>query len=98
MTAAHFRRTGRGVREPYKTLLAVSEAIASNRDLGLFHELAGRLRQVARFDYLALVLHDPAVNTLRVHVLEPAVSEHGSCVDLPVEGRPAGRVWQTQQP
>ena len=47
------------------------DAIASHRDLpALFHELAGRLEQVVRFDYLSLVLHDPATNTMRLHVLE----------------------------
>ena len=52
-------------------MLAVSEAIVSHRDLpALFHELAGRLQQVVRFDYLALVLHEAATNTMRLHVLE----------------------------
>ena len=47
--------------QEYRTLLAVSEAIISHRDLReLFHELAGRLHQMVRFDYLGLVLHDPA--------------------------------------
>ena len=37
----------------YQALLAVSEAIVSHRDLSaLFQELAGRLHQVVRFDYL----------------------------------------------
>jgi len=37
----------------YQALLAVSEAIGSHRDLSaLFQELAGRLHQVVRFDYL----------------------------------------------
>src|SRR5579885_2970426 len=56
----------------YQLLLAVSEAIVSNRDLpALFHELAGYLHPVVRFDYLALILHDPALDVLRLHVLEP---------------------------
>ena len=55
----------------HRALLAVSEAILSHRDLSaLFHELAGRLHQVVRFDYLALMLHDAVGNTLRLHVLE----------------------------
>src|ERR1700747_1937561 len=41
----------------YQALLAVSEAIVSHRELSaLFHELAGRLHQVVRFDYLVLYL------------------------------------------
>jgi formate hydrogenlyase transcriptional activator len=78
-------------------LLAVSEAIASHRDLpALFHELAGRLQQVVRFDHLALFLHKAEDNILRVHVLEPP----GPCLPsaLPVGDVPAGLVWQTQEP
>src|SRR5919204_6820634 len=84
----------------YRTLLAVSEAIISQRDLpALFHNLADRLRQVVRFDHLILVLHDAANNTMRRHILE---SSDPSPVQAPgalaVEEGPAGWVWQTQQP
>ena len=48
-------------RQQYRTLLEVAEAIVSHRDLqALFHDLAGRLRQVVHFDYLILVLHEAA--------------------------------------
>jgi hypothetical protein len=58
-------------RQQYRTLLAVSQAIVSHRDLEtLFQELGVRLHQVARFDFLSLVLHDAASNTMRLHVLE----------------------------
>jgi formate hydrogenlyase transcriptional activator len=81
-------------------LLAVSEAIAAHRDLSaLFHELAGRLQQVVRFDYLALVLHDAASDTLRLHVLEatgPTVPS--GPVSIPVGETPAGLAWAAQQP
>src|SRR5260370_28393898 len=84
----------------YRALLAVSEAIVSQRDLStLFHELANRLHQVVRFDYLGLVLHEAASNTMRPHVLEafgPAPPLSASSV--PVEGDPAGSGLQTQQP
>ena len=71
MTSAHLDGQATATGEPYRALLAVSEAIASHRDLpALFHELAGRLHQVVRFDYLALVLHEAATNTMRLHVLE----------------------------
>src|SRR5260370_32383317 len=57
--------------QQYGTLLAVSEAIVSHRDLAtLFHDLAGRLHLVVRFDYLACVLHDATSKTMRLHVLE----------------------------
>ena len=71
MTRAHFDGQATATGDPYRALLAVSEAIVSHRDLSaLFHELAGRLHQVVRFDYLALVLHEAATNTMRLHVLE----------------------------
>ncbi len=57
--------------QEYLTLLAVSEAIVTHRDLStLFHDLAGRLHHVVRFDFLALLLHDAANNTVRSHILE----------------------------
>ena len=71
MTAAHVDGPATASREPYRALLAVSEAIVSHRDLSaLFHELAGRLHQVVRFDYLGLVLHEAASQTMRLHILE----------------------------
>ena len=86
--------------QEYQTLLAVSEAIVSHRDLhALFHDLASRLHQVVRFDYLALVLHDAASNTVRSHILETA--EPTPIPPLPphsVEDDPAGWVLETQQP
>jgi formate hydrogenlyase transcriptional activator len=84
----------------WRALLAVSEAIASYRDLSaLFHELAGRLHQVVRFDYLPLILHEAAGNTMRLHVLEASEpTPIPSVPGVPVEDEPAGWVWQTQQP
>jgi formate hydrogenlyase transcriptional activator len=80
--------------------LAVSEAIVSHHDLsGLFHELAGRLREVARFDYFSLVLYEAATNTMRLHVLETREQvPPGTVIVLPPEDDPAGLVCQTQQP
>src|SRR5260370_1479743 len=86
--------------QQYRTLLAVSEAIVSHRDLAtLFHDLAGRLHLVVRFDYLACVLHDATTNTMPVHVLEttepiPAQAPSASSV----EENPTGIVLQPQHP
>jgi hypothetical protein len=57
--------------------------------------MAGRLRQEVHFDHLILVLHEAATNTMRVHLLEPP---EPITIVLPPEERPAGLVWQTQQP
>jgi formate hydrogenlyase transcriptional activator len=84
--------------EQYRTLLAVSQAIVSHRDVAtLFHELAGRLHLVVRFDYLACVLHDATSNTMRLHTLEttefvPAEAPR----PRPIEEDPAGVVLQSQ--
>ena len=80
-------------------MLAVCEAIVSHRELpALFHELGGRLRQVVSFDYLSMVLHEAANNTMRLHLLEAAEPVPGPLVIvLSVEDDPAGLVWQSQQ-
>ncbi len=100
MSAAHDDRPTTAAGDRYQALLAVSTAIVSHRDLcALFHDLAPRLHQVARFDYLALVLHEAATNTMRLHVLEPREPAPAlSVFVLPPEEDPAGLVWQTQRP
>jgi formate hydrogenlyase transcriptional activator len=78
----------------------VAEAIIAHRDLpALFHDLAGRLHEVVRFDYLILVLYDPARAMMRLHVLETAEPKSPPPGLLtPIEESPSGFVWQTQQP
>jgi formate hydrogenlyase transcriptional activator len=80
--------------------MAVSQAIVSQRDLhALFRELAKRLHQVARFDFLALVLYEATSNTMRLHVLETVEQvPPGTVIVLPPDEDPAGLVWQTQKP
>src|SRR5215831_10616319 len=84
----------------YQALLAVSEAIVAHRDLdALFHELAGRLHQVVRFDFLGLVLLDAASDTARMHILETSGPRPDQWfAPLPVEETPGGMVLKTQQP
>src|SRR3954468_715398 len=100
MTSAPFDGQANAAGDQYRALLAVSAGIVSHRDLpALFHELAGRLQQVVRFDYLGLYLHQAEGNTLRLHVLEPSGPTMPSAlVSVPVGETPAGLVWQTQQP
>jgi formate hydrogenlyase transcriptional activator len=86
--------------QQYRALLEVSEAIASHRDLNdLFKDLAHRLKEVVPFQYLNLILHDPAREVMRLHVLYadgPVFVQPG--FESPLEETPAGRVWQTQSP
>ena len=100
MTEAQADGQATSSSDRYQVLLAISEAIISHRDLpSLFHDLAGQLGRVSHFDHLALVLHDGATNTMRLHILETAERiPAGTVIVLPVEDDPAGLVWQTQQP
>jgi formate hydrogenlyase transcriptional activator len=86
-------------RRQLEALLEVSEAIAQQRDLrALFHDLAVRLHSVVEFDFLTLILHDPVRNVMRLHILEtdhPTDTKVGK--DHPVDGHPAGWVWQKQE-
>jgi formate hydrogenlyase transcriptional activator len=98
MTKAPFDGPKTVLEDCYQALLAVSAAIVAHRDLSaLFHVLSGQLQQVVRFDYLTLVLHEAATNTMRMQLLEPAEPTAPQIV-LPPEDDPAGLVWQTQQP
>jgi formate hydrogenlyase transcriptional activator len=99
MTSAHSDGQATASYDPYRALLAVSEAIVSHRDLSaLFHELAGRLHHVVHFDYLGLILHEAASHTVRLHILEASEPTPRPWVEFPVGEAPAGLVWQTQQP
>jgi transcriptional regulator with GAF, ATPase, and Fis domain len=83
----------------YQALLQISEAIASQRDLAqLFHDLPPRLHPVVQFDLINLILHDPARNMMKSHVLEaPDPALTCPAQECPME-TPGGWVWQTQQP
>jgi formate hydrogenlyase transcriptional activator len=87
-------------RRQLEALLEVAESIAQHRDLAaLFHDLAERLHSVVDFDFLTLVLYDPARNVMRLHILEtrlPTAVKTGS--ETPMDGHPSGWVWQSQQP
>jgi formate hydrogenlyase transcriptional activator len=100
MSSAQSDERATATYDRYRALFAVSDAIAAHRDLpALLHELAGRLVEVVHFDFLSVVLHDAATDTMRLHVLEASepVSPRPTLV-LPPDDDPAGLVWQTQQP
>ncbi|MBI3808014.1 MAG: GAF domain-containing protein, partial [Nitrospirae bacterium] len=86
--------------ERYQALLEVAEAISVHRDLHeLFRDLAQRLPRVVHVNFVALSLHDPVRNTMRLHAIQanvPADLVGGH--EGPVEESPAGLVWQTQEP
>jgi formate hydrogenlyase transcriptional activator len=98
MTTEEFDdRNAETLRGRYETLLEVTESIASHKELAdLFHDLAEPLRNILRFEYLSVRLHDAERNVMRLHILEK--SAPGELVpELPVDESLAGAVWQTQQ-
>jgi formate hydrogenlyase transcriptional activator len=84
----------------YQALLSVTEAIVAHRDLNaLIHDLAGRLREVVRFDALCLIRYDAENNLMHRQVFdhaEPLPAEAPAA--FTVEDDPGGQVLQTQQP
>ena len=88
-----------GLAERYQGLLEVTQAIAAQRDLDeLCRDLARYLPHVVQVNFVALSLHDPAKNTMRLQTIQanvPADLVGGH--EGPVDDNPAGLVWQTQQ-
>jgi formate hydrogenlyase transcriptional activator len=86
--------------QQYQTLLEISEAIASNRDLtSLFRNLAQHLRAVVDFDWVSTLLYDPARDVMRLHMLEPPQPEGLiGPAEMPVDDVPSGWAWKTQEP
>src|SRR5213594_4170661 len=55
----------------YLTLLELSKAIASHRELSqLFHDLACRLKTLFDFTHLGVLLHDDTHDVLKLHIVE----------------------------
>jgi formate hydrogenlyase transcriptional activator len=86
--------------EQYLTLLELSKAIASHRDLmRLFHDLACRLQILFKFRSLAVMFHDGSRNIMRCHFLETcAPTKWQAPKEVPMEGTIAGWVWEHQEP
>ena len=98
MAGAHLDEQSSDYGNQYRALLRVSEAMLLHHDLpSLFRELADRLHQVVRFDWLAMMLQDAASQTLRMHLLEPA-EPNLSTLALSIDDSPSGMVWRNQEP
>ena len=84
----------------YLTLLELSKAIASHRELSkLFHDLACRLRSLFDFSHLGVLLYDEPRNMMRLHLLETCdPTQWQAPTEVPMEGSIAGWVWQNQEP
>src|SRR5262245_41396894 len=83
----------------YHALLEISEAIAVHRNLHeLFQDLAQRLPRIVPFDFINLVLHDPAREVMRLHTLvAPETATIRAGLELPIDQSPAGLVWRSQE-
>jgi len=81
-------------------LLEVTESIAAHHDLAqLFRDLAQKLPRIIARSSIAMALHEPGRNVMRLHILEafrptPLSPEF----EYPVEDVPGDWVWQHQQP
>jgi stage V sporulation protein SpoVS len=68
----------------------------------LFRDLVERLPRVVSFDSLWLVLHHPARNRMRLHVLvgsaRETAEESAGPLERPMEESPSALVWSTQEP
>jgi formate hydrogenlyase transcriptional activator len=86
--------------EIYEAVLALSRSIAGQNDLGsLLSGVAGALHRIVAFDYVALILHDPAEDSMQSYVLSASGSQDvRSGMRLPLEQDPAGWVWRNQKP
>ncbi len=84
----------------YKAVFELSQVIAGHTDLEtLCNSLADSLRQVVEFDFLALVLHDPESDLLRLHAVSANRPYEERHIALPAEGNHIGaRVWHEQKP
>ena len=87
-------------RDRLRLLLEVTESIASHRDPGeLLRDLAQRLPSIVPFDYINVVLHEPARNVMRLWLLAASIpSTITPGYEMPVEESPGGWVWTHQQP
>jgi formate hydrogenlyase transcriptional activator len=80
-------------------LLDVARATAVHRDLPtLLQGLVDVLRRVADFDRIALVLHDPARNVMRLHSVVAFHPTPDTLAELPVDETPSGVAFETQEP
>ena len=83
-----------------RLLIEVSEAIATHRDLTtLFRDLAKRLPAIVPFDLIALFLHDPDKNVMRIHMLGGADGDRvPPGLELPLDASFSGMAFTTQRP
>jgi formate hydrogenlyase transcriptional activator len=84
--------------EIYAALFDLSHAIAGHADLEtLCNALAGTLRRVIPFDFLALVLHDSLNNQLRLHAISADRPFKEKVQVIPADGEHLGAIVLREQ-
>ncbi len=80
--------------------MEVAQALASHATLSdLLQDLRHRLRSVLNFNYLCVLLYEPAEHKMRLHTLESLASSTIAPGTLySMEESPSAHVWQTQCP
>jgi formate hydrogenlyase transcriptional activator len=86
-------------RDQLRLLMQVSEAIATHRNLNaLCRDLAERLPAIIPFEFIALVLHDPEKNVMRIDMLGTAAADSiPPGMELPIDQSFSGLVFTQQQ-
>jgi PAS domain S-box-containing protein len=83
-------------------LLEMSKALLSHLDIqDLLSAISTALQQAVPHDYATFALHDAKTNRLRAHILrtwQTNAPSSDETVTLPLEGSPAGQVFQTREP
>ncbi len=84
----------------YRVLFDLTRRIAGHADLEtLCNSLADALRSVVSFDYLALILHDPVHDQLRLHALSANRPYKERKTIISTQGNQLGaRIWREQKP
>ena len=85
---------------PHPVFAEVTEAISAHADLtALFHDLARRLPEVVRFEYIALFLQDEQKHAMHIKMLGTAAADSvPSGTEVPIDESFSGLVFKTQKP
>src|SRR5215813_8368000 len=83
---------------PSPVSLDLAELTSAHLDVrGFFRDLAERLKVYVPFDFVKIVLYDPATNRMRVEVAEGPIADRVTRGDLPLTSA-SGWTWQQQEP
>ncbi|OWK43587.1 sigma 54-interacting transcriptional regulator [Fimbriiglobus ruber] len=85
---------------PIQALLGVAESVTADGDPAtLLQSVATRLRSAVPFDFLGVLIHDPAAGLMRLTLFVSAdPGRVHPCPDTTPLDSPGGLVWQTQEP